>query len=413
MMPTLIDAIKQMFPSETDESIQSDLSEVRQQHPEWDDATIFKNLMAFNQKKQVEMPTEQDAARYQQVRDYVAKSRGVTPDAGRQVIPMLAKGVAGAADAALLARDVKGGYMENLMKAEETQAKGLEDATEKELGRISGREKVLQLVQARGLAGAQKAGTKAEEEAPDTPAANAARAILAKLDPEGHAGGRYDKMGKTDLNKAVSNLTGVGKLETTQAGQEQTQEQRREERIIKLREDIKQSKAYQSWLDIKNSATNLADAAANPSSKRTLGAIYSYVRALDPGSVVREGEIKLAGEARSKAQQLEGYFRRIMGGQVLTPGEIQELADWAKGKEKYAKRTAINANKSIVNQAKRENYPMEEISTDLFAPGWDQPEQTSGGGLGDVPVDQAPKDPAKRAEWRKARLEALRAQQGE
>lgn len=133
-----------------------------------------------------------------------------------------------------------------------------------------------------------------------------------------------------------------------------------------IRKDIISSEPYKNWINVKNASDNLANAAANPSRKRSLSAVYSFVKALDPNSVVREGEIKLTGEARSVADRLEGFFLRMSKGMVLTPGEINELNEWAKEKESLARDTAIQANKPSYSQAKRKGLNLDEINVDLF-----------------------------------------------
>ena len=139
-----------------------------------------------------------------------------------------------------------------------------------------------------------------------------------------------------------------------------------EDRTQGIRKEITGSKSYQSWLDIKNASDNLQNAATNPTAKRTLGAIYSYVKALDPGSVVREGEITLSQSARSGFERVEGYFRRLATGQVLNPDEVKEMAEWAKEKEDLAKQTAVGSNKPAIEQATRLGFNLSEINSDLF-----------------------------------------------
>lgn len=149
-----------------------------------------------------------------------------------------------------------------------------------------------------------------------------------------------------------------------------------EDRIRNIRNDIQGSQAYKDWIQIKNASDNLSNAAKNPTKKRTLGALYSYVKALDPNSVVREGEISLSQEARSGFDRVQGAINKLTKGQILNPDEVQEMADWAKEKEGLSRQTAIASNKPSINQAKRRNYDLKEINEDLFGE--------------DSPIDQKP-----------------------
>lgn len=181
-----------------------------------------------------------------------------------------------------------------------------------------------------------------------------------------------------DIEKEAENRRAT--LEAAKLQRETAREERLgkqdEDRIQSIRKEVTGSKAYQSWLDIKNASDNLQNAMANPTGKRSLGALYSYVKALDPGSVVREGEISLAGEARSVAQRLEGTIRKWATGMVLTPAEITELATWAKEKEALARKTAVDSNKPAIEQARANKYDLSQINSDLFA--------ADGGDGGDV-----------------------------
>jgi len=50
-----------------------------------------------------------------------------------------------------------------------------------------------------------------------------------------------------------------------------------------------------------------------------LALIYSFVKILDPGSAVREGEIKLAGTPTPLLIELQQKYKRAVGGQLLHP----------------------------------------------------------------------------------------------
>lgn len=217
----------------------------------------------------------------------------------------------------------------------------------------------------------------ADMQNPGSPISRAQQALLDRLEP----GKDHSKISALQAEVLVKPLLEKYKIEETtgarkdaasdrlaliEANRDQRVSKQNEDRIQDIRKEITGSKAYQNWLEIKNANDNLQNAAANPGAKRSLGAVYSWVKALDPGSVVREGEIKLAGEARSVGQKLEGYFRRMATGAVLLPEEIRELAEWAKEKEGLARQTAVASNDPAIQQAKRNQFDLAEINKDLF-----------------------------------------------
>ena len=132
------------------------------------------------------------------------------------------------------------------------------------------------------------------------------------------------------------------------------------------RRDIMQSKPYQEWQSVKTATDMLSEIAKDPSAMGSLSAVYSYIKVLDPTSVVREGEIKLLGEARGVGERLEGVINRLADGQVVNPSEVNELARWAQKKEVIMRKAAQMSNQPIVDQAKRRNLNLNEVNQDLF-----------------------------------------------
>jgi hypothetical protein len=61
-----------------------------------------------------------------------------------------------------------------------------------------------------------------------------------------------------------------------------------------------------------------------------LSLIYGFIKLIDPGSVVREGEVHLTAEAGSAAQEAAGWFKRIKSGGRLPPTLRSQYLDEAK-----------------------------------------------------------------------------------
>lgn len=83
-------------------------------------------------------------------------------------------------------------------------------------------------------------------------------------------------------------------------------------------------KDYTSVLPIYASALD-----ASPGGAGDVNIIYGLAKILDPGSVVREGELQIAQSTGSVGEQLKGYFKRASQGGSLTPevrkGLISEM----------------------------------------------------------------------------------------
>lgn len=74
----------------------------------------------------------------------------------------------------------------------------------------------------------------------------------------------------------------------------------------------------------------MLEASRDPSAKGDLTMVYSLVKAYDPESVVREGEIDLLNANRSVPDRIKGYAQRLATGQSLLPQERQDMLEQAR-----------------------------------------------------------------------------------
>lgn len=74
----------------------------------------------------------------------------------------------------------------------------------------------------------------------------------------------------------------------------------------------------------------MLEASKDPSAKGDLTMVYSLVKAYDPESVVREGEIDLLAANRSVPDRIKGYAQRLATGQSLLPHERQDMLEQAR-----------------------------------------------------------------------------------
>lgn len=101
--------------------------------------------------------------------------------------------------------------------------------------------------------------------------------------------------------------------------------------------------------------------------------IYAVGKVLDPGSVVREGEMNLVIKAGSPLQRFQGYVRAITQGRGrLPPTQRAQLEQMLSVRMAELKRAHDTAAAPYVEQAKRMGLPMSEI----FQEG--KPEATGG-----------------------------------
>lgn len=74
----------------------------------------------------------------------------------------------------------------------------------------------------------------------------------------------------------------------------------------------------------------MMQASQDPTPKGDMTMVYSFIKALDPESVVREGEIDLVNANRSIPDRVKGYAQRLATGKALLPQERQDLIEQAR-----------------------------------------------------------------------------------
>jgi hypothetical protein len=75
----------------------------------------------------------------------------------------------------------------------------------------------------------------------------------------------------------------------------------------------------------------IKNAAMNPSAANDLALIFSYMRALDPASTVREGEFATAQNAAGVDVQVRNLYNKIVSGERLSQPQRQDFLQSAYG----------------------------------------------------------------------------------
>ena len=78
------------------------------------------------------------------------------------------------------------------------------------------------------------------------------------------------------------------------------------------------TKAAQPFVDLSQAFQKIENAAKNPSGAGDISLIYGYMKILDPGSVVREGEFATAANAGGVPDAVKSMYNKALSGQRLT-----------------------------------------------------------------------------------------------
>jgi hypothetical protein len=99
-----------------------------------------------------------------------------------------------------------------------------------------------------------------------------------------------------------------------------------------FRQQWQSNPQVQAALGLKNATEMLMKLDPNTNTGVSdVAAVYQFVKALDPTSVVREGEIALLGEAKSLIDRIRGSAERVQKGRTLTPSLLRDMQAAAKG----------------------------------------------------------------------------------
>lgn len=97
------------------------------------------------------------------------------------------------------------------------------------------------------------------------------------------------------------------------------------DRTNTLRNDFSQLPEVKSWNVIQPQLVAARQAATDTSGGSDLNLIYAMGKVMDPNSVVREGELQLAGNTGSLGSKLQGYYKSVANGGNLPPNVKKDL----------------------------------------------------------------------------------------
>jgi hypothetical protein len=128
-----------------------------------------------------------------------------------------------------------------------------------------------------------------------------------------------------------------------------------------LRDDyMKQAKDFTIIRDARNRLEAIGETGAGD-----VALVFQYMKVLDPGSTVREGEFATASQAAGVPAHVIGLYNKAVGGGVLAPKARKEIRQEA---ENMYQRSALQHDKlttSFANIAKRQKLNVDNVIVDL------------------------------------------------
>ena len=129
----------------------------------------------------------------------------------------------------------------------------------------------------------------------------------------------------------------------------------------KMRDDF--TKASGEFVKVRDAHQRLLESADNPSAAGDMALIFNFMKVLDPGSTVREGEFATAQNAGGIPDRIRGQYNKVMSGERLAPDVRKDFVDRSDKLYKGALTNHESIEKDFEEKAKRAGVRPEQIVT--------------------------------------------------
>jgi hypothetical protein len=180
------------------------------------------------------------------------------------------------------------------------------------------------------------------------PVAKAENSIFGKVDPKDYT---KESLNKFLVTKNYTDLVAVSKpAESKQFTQ-----------TNELRTTFQRLPEVQAWNVTQPILLSAREAAKDTSGASDLNLIYALGKALDPNSVVREGELQLAAGTGSLGDKLKGYYKSASTGGKLPPTVKQDLLRQIESRTYSQKKQYDSAKKQYTTIATKYGLDPSEL----------------------------------------------------
>ena len=135
----------------------------------------------------------------------------------------------------------------------------------------------------------------------------------------------------SDKNADASRGIASGMAALAQSNAASTQKNHAAQAQSDLRKEFNALPDVKTFNDVDSAFLKVKSAAGNPSAAGDLSAIFAYMKMLDPGSSVREGEFANAQNAGGIDAKIAAAYNNVLNGQRLTPDQRADFVKQAAG----------------------------------------------------------------------------------
>ncbi len=121
----------------------------------------------------------------------------------------------------------------------------------------------------------------------------------------------------------------------------------------------------QPFIQVRDAYSRIKSAAKKPSAAADLSLIFNYMKMLDPGSTVREGEFANAQNAGGAWDKVGAMYNKIASGERLTEPQRADFLDQSNGLYAVQKANHTKLRKSFQDIATRSTLNPDNVAPDL------------------------------------------------
>jgi len=142
--------------------------------------------------------------------------------------------------------------------------------------------------------------------------------------------GELEKILSAKANAELKESLYAQRAVSAQAGAERRATDKVGANAKELRKEFLSLPGTKAAQDVKASYEQIKGLAGHPSAANDLTLIYSYMKMLDPGSTVREGEFATAQNAASIPDQIRNQWNKAVSGERLNPEQRKQFLQGAE-----------------------------------------------------------------------------------
>lgn len=173
-----------------------------------------------------------------------------------------------------------------------------------------------------------------------------------------------DKLVNPETGEIILSIPTADEVAT--AAGELTEEQKKT--LNQLQTTIRQDLDIKGFVDVKDAYERVVASGVDPSAAGDLALIFNFMKVLDPGSTVREGEFANAQNAGAIDDKTMSLYNRIVNGERLSDSQRDDFLDRAKRLYQPKLESYKKSLKFYQNQAETLGVPKDLIARDLAAP---------------------------------------------